>query len=500
MNRRKRLLSFFLCLSLCFFIGCGKNASDEETETGSEAYTEWKENRETEYDMENQQNQETEPANITEEQETETKTMQRPLSETTEADTSGPDSVPDPEAGQTAENTETEEEIPGETVEQGTEADILLTQEEIKERNRISFGTPGNGMVDLETFSPQTAEEIRAMVEEYSIPNYPYYDGRPRTGEDDAQLLASRNLEQITDPVHLRYGILTKNAAVRSFPTEKTMTKEGKPDDFDYLQESMFSIGEGVTVCHQTADQSYSFVQGYQYKGWIPTDAIGFCSKEEMMGWLRMDPPVVITDAAVTVHDVNLRMGTALPAQEETESGYQVRFPMRREDGSLTSVTEEIPKTAASLGYLAYTKDALLNQAYQLIGQPYGWGDTDEKMDCSSTMNSIFETFGIQMPRNTSQLTLFSAKVTDLSAMSAEEKEAAIREAGSGSMILLPGHVVMYVGETDGVPQILHNVTAYSLDGGALETAMECRVTPLAIYNTGGIRYLELFTAIVEIE
>ena len=67
-------------------------------------------------------------------------------------------------------------------------------------------------------------------------------------------------------------------------------------------------------------------------------------------------------------------------------------------------------------------------------------------------------------------------------------------------MILLPGHVVMYVGETDGVPQILHNVTAYSLDGGALETAMECRVTPLAIYNTGGIRYLELFTAIVEIE
>ena len=154
MNRRKRLLSFFLCLSLCFFIGCGKNANDEETETGSEAYTEWKENRETEYDMKNQQNQETEPANITEEQ--------------------------------------------------GTEADILLTQEEIKERNRISFGTPGNGMVDLETFSPQTAEEIRAMVEEYSIPNYPYYDGRPRTGEDDAQLLASRNLEQNTDPVHLR--------------------------------------------------------------------------------------------------------------------------------------------------------------------------------------------------------------------------------------------------------------------------------------------------------
>ena len=115
-------------------------------------------------------------------------------------------------------------------------------------------------------------------------------------------------------------------------------------------------------------------------------------------------------------------------------------------------------------------------------------------------MNAIFRVFGIEMPRNTSKFSLFDAKVTDLSSMRAEEKEEVIKRAGVGSLILFPGHVMMYVGEKNGKSEILHNVTGYSLDGGKAMAVMECRVTPMEIYSTDGIFYPELFTTLVEIE
>lgn len=459
MSRKGRAIRILLCLSLCFFVGCGKNAEDGRTESGRGAYIDGKENRETEQTMADQERQETQ------------KTGER-------------------ESTKRKAQTWTEE---------GDASEIILTADQIREKNRISFSMPGNGMVDLSAFAPQSAEEIRCMVEAYPIPEASYYDGNVRTEEDERQLLASRNLEQLKEPWTVRYGILTENAAVRSFPTQKAMTKTGKPDDFDYIQESMLSVGEGVAVCHQTADQEYSFVQGYQYQGWILTASIGFCGREEMLEFLRGDP-VVITDACLHVKGQTLRMGTVFPYAGETENGYLVDFPVRGEDGTLMLEEEEILGTSASAGYLDYTREALLNQAYKMVGQPYGWGDTGERMDCSSTMNCIFRSFGIQMPRNTSKLTRFDAKVTDLSSMDAEEKIETIKEGGSGSMILLPGHVAMYVGEEENTPRILHNVTGYSVDGGTVGQVMECRVTPMEIYSTGGIWYPELFTALVEVE
>lgn len=463
MSKKKRMVSYLLCLSLCFFIGCKDNSENGKTETDKETYTGRKKINILESQMANQRERGVTQKNIG--KETERQTL---LEHTNEK--------------------------------QENNAEVILNKKQIKDKNENSFAMYGNGLVDLERFRPQSAEEIYAMVNGYSIPAYAYFDGRIRTKEDDERLLASRNLEQISDPVYLHYGVITKSAAVRSFPTEKAITKEGKADDLDYIQESMLGIGEGVVICHQTMDKKYSFVQGYQYRGWILTECIGFCDKEEMVDFIKADSFIVVTDAVLNMRNEMLRMGTKLPMVKKIESGYLVQFPIRDKKGNLQMGKRYICKSSASLGYLAYTEENLLNQAYKMIGQPYGWGDTDGYMDCSSTMNSIFRVFGIYMPRNTSKFSKFDAKVTDLSSMGEKEKEETIKHAGIGSLILLPGHVVMYVGEKNGKSEILHNVTGYSLDGGEAMTVMECRVTPMEIYSTGGIFYPKLFTTLVEVE
>ena len=377
---------------------------------------------------------------------------------------------------------------------------VILDGAQIQEKNRISFGMEDNGMEDLEACQFWDADQVRAMIEAYSIPDYPFYGGRPRTEQDDRALLASRNLEALQDPAEIRFGVIVSNADMRAFPVETALTEEASSAEFDYLQETMLGIGEGVAVCHQTADGSYSLVQGYQYRGWIQTDCIAFCSLEEMKAYLDAADFVVITEAAVEIRGRKLRMGTRLPVSGEGEAEWYAELPVRKEDGSFGTETAGIPKNGSSKGYLPYTEENLVGQARKMLGQPYGWGDRNGNWDCSSTMNGIFRCFGILMPRNTSQLTSSAASVTDLSGMSAEEKRSAVIRSGPGSMILIPGHVVMYAGEENGRSMIIHNVAAYSAEGGAMKTVMQCQYTPMDIYAAGGVNYMDLYTAVIRFE
>ncbi len=338
---------------------------------------------------------------------------------------------------------------------------VILDGAQIQEKNRISFGMEDNGMEDLEACQFWDADQVRAMIEAYSIPDYPFYGGRPRTEQDDRALLASRNLEALQDPAEIRFGVIVSNADMRAFPVETALTEEASSAEFDYLQETMLGIGEGVAVCHQTADGSYSFVQGYQYRGWIQTDCIAFCSLEEMKAYLDAADFVVITEAAVEIRGRKLRMGTRLPVSGEGEAEWYAELPVRKEDGSFGTETAGIPKNESSKGYLPYTEENLVGQARKMLGQPYGWGDRNGNWDCSSTMNGIFRCFG---------------------------------------MILIPGHVVMYAGEENGRSMIIHNVAAYSAEGGAMKTVMQCQYTPMDIYAAGGVNYMDLYTAVIRFE
>ncbi len=303
-----------------------------------------------------------------------------------------------------------------------------LSMEEISQINRLSFASPETGLRHPEDITHLTGAQVRSLIEEYAIPDCAYYNGLPVTEEQKQRLLELRNLEAVAEEVVLQYGVLTENTPVRAFPVMDTMTKDTGVHAFDYLQESMFRVGEGVVVLHQTSDKSFSFVIGENYCGWVQTRRIGFTSYAVFAEWMAgLRQPLTVTARCAVINGRYLRMGTKLPLAAQSNGCFTVKFPVLT-GGSLDICLIEVPDDGKVVaGYLPFTRLGVMDQADKLIDMPYGWGDTGANMDCSSTMGAIFATFGIVLPRNSSAIARMGTTRTDVSGMSAAQKEALIR-------------------------------------------------------------------------
>ena len=168
-------------------------------------------------------------------------------------------------------------------------------------------------------------------------------------------------------------------------------------------------------IVHQTADGIWSFVQAQNYRGWVETDKIACCTLDELKKW-QETKRAVVTDARLTLAGTNvtLRMGTALPAKEESEGILMVSIPQKDDKGQLVITNVEIAQDGIHFGYLDMTQENILDQAKKLVGMAYGWGDSNGDMDCSSTMNAIYRCFGIILPRNTGSMAQTGTQIVSL--------------------------------------------------------------------------------------
>ncbi len=243
---------------------------------------------------------------------------------------------------------------------------------EIQVINEATLATVGSNVVDV--FSAEfTAETVRQMIEAYEFPAYEWLSGEMITEEERAGIEANRNLEALSvgsegdeDAWEVSYGILMRNAAVRSFPTDEriTETEDNTSKSFDYFQESLLFMGEPVVILHTSLDGVYSFVQGINYNGWVKTEHIQECSKEIAQSFWECGEFVVMTenfynsysevvkieeekvdesgenaeeesdvDADAEVDNTTLlRMGTVLPLVGETDEAYTAVICCERDE------------------------------------------------------------------------------------------------------------------------------------------------------------------------
>ena len=369
--------------------------------------------------------------------------------------------------------------------------------EAVEKENARILGTAETKVIDLAEF-PDTLSrnEVRAMVEEAAFPEYPYLNGAALTAENRVAIEARRNLDGIPETVQVKFGVLVQNAPVRSFPTWDKISSSPDGEAYDYFQQTMFLFGEGAAVLHQTADGAWSFVRGKNYQGWIETGSIAFCSRADMETFISPDT-FLVAQEQLSLEEESLRMGTVLPLENEQETFYTVLLPDRETDGNLRIRYVQADKALPlHKGWLEFTPGNVTAQARKLIGMPYGWGDTGGNMDCSSTMCSVYRCFGIDLPRDTSAQKLMCT--AQLEGLGTEEKRAALKSAVPGTLLYIPGHVMMYLGEENGAPVILHNVSAY-VENGAAVYAKQCTVTSLEISRLNGETYWEALTGMWEI-
>lgn len=103
----------------------------------------------------------------------------------------------------------------------------------------------------------------------------------------------------------------------------------------------------------------------------------------------------------------------------------------------------------------------------QMIGRPYGWGNTLFYNDCSAETRSLFAPFGIWLPRHSSDQ-LRAGHRTDLRNADIDTRLRTLAERGKPLMTLIhiDGHIMLYLGNTqiDGqtVPMTYQNVWGLS--------------------------------------
>ena len=326
----------------------------------------------------------------------------------------------------------------------------------------------------------------RAMQELSGFLDANYYDagGKRITYTKIDALLRTIDEPEGSSRQEARYGICVRMTDVRAVPTESIITDDAGDNDFDLLQLSSLRINEPVLILSQNDDGSWLYCDSSSISGWVPAEDIAVCADREQ--WLSAwnipdDELLVVTQGKIYLDRSNvneassqcmLTMGTVLRRVKEEDydaavtnrasiHNYAVYLPVRKKDGSYGTTIGLIPQHSdVSEGWLPLTEENLLNTAFSMLGDAYGWGGMLSVPDCSQYVRNVYKCFGLELPRNTTWQMELPAKKVPLAGLSADRKAALLEKLPAGAILFFKGHEMLYLGEEGGRHYVLSSVSS----------------------------------------
>lgn len=399
--------------------------------------------------------------------------------------------------------------------ETGDPEEIIMTYEEIAAGNAKC-----ESKIYVDEFEPFTqmslvdtmdGELVRALVDCVTIPEAPnnyYYQGEKTPVKFWEDAAAKRNLDTIEDIVTLKYGYFTCREDLRAYPDNSFVGSSPDDEFFDefLMAEAMPYVP--VVIIHEDVTGDWYYVVTYGFCGWIEKEYVALChSRDEWLKYMEADEWLVVTGREIRLPDAQgderisgllLPMGTKMPlvkASDAPESingrttygNYVVKLKVRGDNGyleekyALISAAEDV-----SPGFLPYTTENVLTQAFKLIGDRYGWGGMHHSNDCSGIIRELYLCFGFELPR-TSAVQLLGENGYPMNVFedtSNEEKIETIKSLAPGSILYFPGHVMIYLGTVDNEPYVLSAVSTLSnpdMPNGATISTNSVLVTNIAV-------------------
>ncbi|MFV8782053.1 NlpC/P60 family protein [Microbulbifer sp. SA54] len=364
---------------------------------------------------------------------------------------------------------------------------VRMSNQQIREFNTANFASDPY-LHRLDDF-PQTLpkEEVVALIDKVSAPaSSPrvFVDGREVSAADYADLEAAVQRDAIPQVVPVRWGVAVARASMRSYPTSERVLKHIEDQDLDRFQETGVFPGQRLVILHESANGNWWFALNYHYGAWIPKRAVALGDRDAINDWFQHVPRLTVTGAQVRTNfnpedartsEVVLDMGVSLPLLSAAEVGhnvhgqnpyasYIVSLPVRGEGGKLEFEPTLIGRGRdVSVGYLPYQPSVILQQAFKFLGERYGWGHDYNGRDCTGFVGEVYKSVGILMPRNSGQQGLSDfAPTRRFGPDDHAAREKALTELSVGDLIYIPGHVMMYIGDVDGEPYVIHDVTGLS--------------------------------------
>ena len=316
--------------------------------------------------------------------------------------------------------------------------------------------------------------------------------GRPLTDAERTAARRSLTLDTPNAVIATRRAVTIRRANLRQLPTEASWYEEDDPFQDDWLQGTAIDPGEPVILLG-TNREGWHFVQMRNYRGWLPADALALADDADWDIFARPARFLVVTASRVSVSlpaapaasavkqkkggiprrakemppdspspttepSLFFQMGSRLPLSRSTANGWEIVLPTAQ-NGRLVPRLITIPKDEAHFheGVLPYTTNHLIRQAFRFLGAPYDWGGHEGSVDCSAFTADIYRTVGIDLPRDADRQETVMSPHWNFEEKSGPERYAILQSVPSGSLLFLPGHVMMYLGMDDsGTPLVIH--------------------------------------------
>ena len=354
---------------------------------------------------------------------------------------------------------------------------VLMTPEKLAAFSRQIQKTEGTHCVDVLSYPDMlTSADLSLRIDSFALPTGPRYIGDKEVGADYWSALdIARNLQSAADYNIVRFGVPVRNCALRSFPTDDVCYTEPNDVEFDMNMESLLKVWEPVAVLYESADGLWYCVRCGTCQGWVKKENIAIAGKSVLRSIFARDFAVVTGNRIIEDVDHNnpngerpeLTMGTRLPLADPIDSvagvstlySHSVLLPHRGTDGRLKVRTARLPFSAdMSKGFLPYTQRNIINQAFKMLGERYGWGGMWGARDCSAFVKDIYSVFGIELPRNSGWQTKIPSYHADLSQMAPKDKAVFIMKQPAGAILQMGGHIMMYIGRYRGKPYMINDM------------------------------------------
>ena len=258
-------------------------------------------------------------------------------------------------------------------------------------------------------------------------------------------------------------AITIRRTDVKALPTTNTFYRDpkrvGEGFPFDYNQNSAHHINIPLFVSHFSRDKQWAFVRGSYAFGWVKVKDIALVSSSFRKMFRNGSYAMTIKDN-LRLYDgttsVSLvKLGALFPISSDNKH-YLVAKRNKNGQARIEKVTVVNPKTIAKKP-LAFNAKNVAMLAKEFYGEPYGWGGRNECRDCSATTRDFLGVFGIFLRRNSSKQAK-DGKPTYIKGLKKPAKKRKIIQEAQPfrSLLYVPGHIVLYLGQYKGEPVIMH--------------------------------------------
>lgn len=388
----------------------------------------------------------------------------------------------------------------------GKANEVILNGEQIKAFNlRVAEKSPS--MEDLLKY-PDTVdgEKLRQIISGVNVLSGQLYcNGVIFTDREKEDLIKELNLGGLSGTFPVRYGVSVRRSNLRALPMAEGLFETADDIYFDNLQETAVDPSEPLLILHTSGSGKFFYVQMYNCRGWI---AVADVSVTDRTHWLDYALPdkflsVLARNFFIRSEGENIlyQMGSRLLVKDKYFSAFIVLIPRRGADGTLFEDKQLIFVNNENVhyGYMPYTRANLIRESMKFYGAPYGWGGLLESEDCSGLVNDVYRVFGIYLPRNSGQQARTAGVNIPFQGLNAPQRYNIIAEmVSAGDVLCMKGHVMIYLGQADGVPYAVHSLGSHTIhhaDGSKeKQRIMKVVVSDLSLKTWAGPEHIEAFT------